>query len=156
MAEQSVTLQPGESRIISFEAIPHDAKTYQVSVDGLIGSFTAATPAAALRIDIISVPATCKLWEPCGWEVAVTNVSGPAVSYYLTEYRDNFLSTYWGPFTLSPGETRSQSREFLFASVYDRHVILYASDRKLPGDRRDIPPEAVIYDQVEFTIRGVV
>ena len=41
MAEQSVTLQPGEGKVVTFEAIPHEAKTYQVSVDGLSGSFEA-------------------------------------------------------------------------------------------------------------------
>jgi len=39
MAEQSVTLQPSESKVVSFEATPHEAKVYQVSVDGLSGSF---------------------------------------------------------------------------------------------------------------------
>lgn len=39
--EQTVELVPGESKLISFEAIPHTAKTYQVSVDGLTGSFIA-------------------------------------------------------------------------------------------------------------------
>ncbi|MBA7629845.1 hypothetical protein ES703_37352 [subsurface metagenome] len=41
MAEQTVELQPGESQVISFEATPTVAKTYQVSVDGLTGSFVA-------------------------------------------------------------------------------------------------------------------
>ncbi|GAI61292.1 unnamed protein product [marine sediment metagenome] len=31
MAEQSVTLQPGESKVVSFEATPHEARSYQVS-----------------------------------------------------------------------------------------------------------------------------
>jgi len=45
MAEQSVTLNPGESKVASFEAVPMEAKTYQVLVDGLSGSFRAiATP----------------------------------------------------------------------------------------------------------------
>jgi len=44
MAEQSVTLNPGESRVVSFEAIPHEARTYQVVVDGLSGSFVAIAP----------------------------------------------------------------------------------------------------------------
>ncbi len=39
MAEQTVTLAPGESKAVSFEATPHEAKTYSVSVDGLTGSF---------------------------------------------------------------------------------------------------------------------
>ena len=41
MVQQSVTLNPGESKLISFEAVPAEAKTYQVSVDGLAGSFRA-------------------------------------------------------------------------------------------------------------------
>jgi hypothetical protein len=41
MAQQSVTLNPGESKVVSFEATPSEARTYQVSVDGLTGSFTA-------------------------------------------------------------------------------------------------------------------
>ncbi|MBA7708588.1 hypothetical protein ES703_117490 [subsurface metagenome] len=39
MTERSVTLQPGESKVVSFEATPHEARTYQVSVDGLSDSF---------------------------------------------------------------------------------------------------------------------
>lgn len=41
MAEQSVTLNPGESKVVSFEATPAEARTYQVEVDGLTGSFVA-------------------------------------------------------------------------------------------------------------------
>jgi len=44
MAEQNVTLQPGESKVISFEAVPQEAKTYQVSVNGISGSFRAIVP----------------------------------------------------------------------------------------------------------------
>ena len=45
MAEQTVELQSGESKEVTFEATPHEAKTYQVSVDGLTGSFTALSRA---------------------------------------------------------------------------------------------------------------
>lgn len=49
MAQQSVTLNPGESKAVSFEATPQEAKTYQVSVNGLTGSFKAiAGPVADL------------------------------------------------------------------------------------------------------------
>lgn len=41
MAEQSVTLALGESKVVSFEAIPQEARTYLVTVDGLSGSFVA-------------------------------------------------------------------------------------------------------------------
>ncbi|GAJ18934.1 unnamed protein product, partial [marine sediment metagenome] len=46
MAEQIVTLSPGEGKVVSFEATPTVVKTYQVSVDGLTGSFK-AIPAGA-------------------------------------------------------------------------------------------------------------
>lgn len=44
MAEQTVTLQPGESKTMSFEVTPSVAKAYQVSLDGLSGSFRAIAP----------------------------------------------------------------------------------------------------------------
>ena len=44
MAEQSVTLNPGESRVVSFEVVPDVAKTYSVTVDGLSGTFVTIAP----------------------------------------------------------------------------------------------------------------
>ncbi|MBA7686808.1 hypothetical protein ES703_95267 [subsurface metagenome] len=41
MAEQTVTLNPGESKVVAFEVTPSEARTYQVSVNGLAGSFIA-------------------------------------------------------------------------------------------------------------------
>lgn len=41
MAKQTVTLEPGESQVVAVEVTPTIAKTYQVSVDGLTGSFKA-------------------------------------------------------------------------------------------------------------------
>lgn len=49
MAQQTVTLQPGESKLVSFEAIPHAAKTYNVKVDGLTGGFVASYASATLH-----------------------------------------------------------------------------------------------------------
>ena len=39
MAQQIITLNPGESEIASFTVTPNEAKTYTVSVDGLGGTF---------------------------------------------------------------------------------------------------------------------
>lgn len=39
--EVPVTLQAGEAKTVPFEAIPWEARTYQVSVNGLTGSFAA-------------------------------------------------------------------------------------------------------------------
>lgn len=66
MAEQDVTLQPNESKLVSFEAIPHEAKTYQVSMDGLTGSFRA--------ISFVGGIAYTNIWyEPlAGWETVVS------------------------------------------------------------------------------------
>lgn len=43
MAQQSITLPAGQSQVVSFEVTPTVVKTYQVSVDGLTGSFSVAT-----------------------------------------------------------------------------------------------------------------
>jgi len=50
MAEQKVTLQPGESKVVSFEAIPREVKTYHISVDGLSGSFRAISPPWSITV----------------------------------------------------------------------------------------------------------
>jgi len=47
MAKETVVLQPSQSTVISFEVTPTVAKTYQVSVDGLTGSFTVLVSAPA-------------------------------------------------------------------------------------------------------------
>jgi len=49
MTEQTVEQAPGESEVIFFEVTPQEAKTYQVTVDGLAGSFVASFPSATLR-----------------------------------------------------------------------------------------------------------
>jgi len=59
MTEQSVTLQPGESKVVSFEATPHEARTYQVSVDGLSDSFKAIEAIPELitfSVEVYNIP----------------------------------------------------------------------------------------------------
>lgn len=59
VAEQTVTLEPGESKTISFEVTPTVAKTYSVSVDGLSGSFVATTvPVADIRVENLVISPT--------------------------------------------------------------------------------------------------
>ncbi|GAI66245.1 unnamed protein product [marine sediment metagenome] len=50
VSKETVELGPGDSRPVTFEAIPQQAKTYQVSVNGLTGSFVAskAPPATGM------------------------------------------------------------------------------------------------------------
>lgn len=50
-ATQQVTINPGESQVVSFTVTPTVAKTYQVSLNGLSGSFVCTT-AGRIPIDI--------------------------------------------------------------------------------------------------------
>ncbi len=61
MAQQIVTLTPSQSKLVSFEAVPHEAKTYSVKVDGLTGSFRAVSPEAegTIGITIADPPPNC-------------------------------------------------------------------------------------------------
>ncbi|GAI65047.1 unnamed protein product, partial [marine sediment metagenome] len=59
MAEQTVELAPGESKVVSFEATPQEAKVYQVSVDGLSGSFKAVEAVPELitfSVEVYNIP----------------------------------------------------------------------------------------------------
>jgi len=52
VAEQSVTLAPGEQKTVSFEVTPDAVRTYNVSVNGLTGTFRAtAEPVADIRAE---------------------------------------------------------------------------------------------------------
>jgi len=75
MAEQTVTLEPGESRTVSFQVTPDVAKTYLVSVDGLSGSFRATTaPVADIRVEnLVIEPAEVYVGEPVSISVTATN-----------------------------------------------------------------------------------
>jgi hypothetical protein len=59
VAQQSVTLNPGESKTVSFTVTPTVAKTYSVSVDGLSGSFKATTaPVADIKVENLVISPT--------------------------------------------------------------------------------------------------
>lgn len=52
MAEQTVTLGPGESKVVSFQVTPTVAKSYNVTVDGLSGTFRVTeAPVADIRVE---------------------------------------------------------------------------------------------------------
>jgi len=86
MAQQSVTLQPGESKEVSFTVTPTTAKTYSVSVDGLSGSFVCTTvPVADIRVeDLIISAAEVYVGEPVTISVVVTNYGAVAGSKTIT------------------------------------------------------------------------
>ena len=56
MPQQTVTLQPNQSQMVSFTTIPLVAKVYQVSVNELSSSFTATTaPTTPIYIEIVDL-----------------------------------------------------------------------------------------------------
>lgn len=62
MAEQTIELAPGESREVTFEAVPQQAKTYHVSVNGLSGSFTAIKVPTTVTISWKDSPSGANRW----------------------------------------------------------------------------------------------
>jgi len=123
MAQKNVTLQPGESRAVSFEVIPSFAKTYSVSVDGLSGSFVCTTtPVADIRVeDLIISPAQVYVGEPVTISCVVTNIGSEAGTYTVTLGGDFMAQKN---VTLQPGESRAVSFEVIpsFAKTYSVSV----------------------------------
>ena len=86
MAQQTVTLGPGESKVVSFTVTPTVAKTYSVSVDGLTGSFIATTvPVADIRVEnLVISPTVVYIGEPVTISVVATNYGTAAGSKVIT------------------------------------------------------------------------
>ena len=97
MAEQTIILGPGEGRTVSFKATPSKAKTYQVSVNGLTGSFV-VTPIPGVFLDAVN-PIDGRLY------IQILNVNGipftsvgpePACSFEkLQQYLENTWAQPW-------------------------------------------------------------
>jgi len=118
MAEQSVTLEPGESKTISFEVTPTVAKSYSVSVDGLSGSFTAieeilefelakpvVTPEEIYPGTMITLtcPVTSRSSNPQTAMVKVIIYEGSILPGHGTQITTKTSA----PFSISPGESRN-------------------------------------------------
>ena len=86
MAEQTISLEPGESQVVSFQVTPEEAKTYQVAVDGLSGSFTATTePVADIQLsNLVISPTECNVGDEVLVSVTATNNGGAAGSRKIT------------------------------------------------------------------------
>lgn len=85
MAEQTVELAPGESKAVSFEATPTVARIYQVSVDGLAGSFVAVEMAPQRYEYYIPVAgATSQTFYGRKWKAQTFT---PSVSHRITSVK---------------------------------------------------------------------
>jgi hypothetical protein len=86
MEQQTVTLLAGQSQVVSFTVTPTVAKTYQVSLDGLSGSFVCTeVPVADIRLsDLVITPSTCYVGDTVTISVIATNYGTAAGSRTIT------------------------------------------------------------------------
>lgn len=75
MADQEVTLAPGESQTVAFDVTPAVAKNYAVNVDGLYGTFKATeVPVADIRVkDLVISPSEVNVGETVTITVTAIN-----------------------------------------------------------------------------------
>jgi len=80
MAEKTVTLQPGESKTVSFEVTPPVAKDYSVTVDGQTGSFRVTEmPVADIRVENLTIePSEVTVGQTVTINVTATNYGNAA------------------------------------------------------------------------------
>lgn len=143
MAEQSISLNPGESRVISFEAIPQEAKVYQVAVNGLTGSFIATRVAEK------------------GFSLRLTGTWGPkwVVSFYGYPWQMTKQAQWFpeGPgvvtvkivclnadYTCPLEDPLCEGKEWQVTLEDGRSYILNASTGELSEDPNPPPPEAPV------------
>jgi len=142
--EQSLTLEPTESRTISFEAVPDVAKTYHISVDGLTGTFRATeapveivdfelamptvTPATITPGTAITI--TCPITSAC---TKAQTITAKVIIYEgsILPGHGSVIATKTSPsFSISPGQSYN--------------VIVHHTAVAGTIDRRDIEVEVYI------------
>ena len=84
--QKTITLNPGESKEVSFTITPQTVGVHSVSVDGLSGSFSVLEPPAAQFVvsDLIITPAQCYPGELVSISVTVRDIGLVAGSYTVT------------------------------------------------------------------------
>jgi len=84
--QKTITLNPGESKEVSFTITPQTVGVHSVSVDGLSGSFSVLEPPAAQFVvsDLIITPTQCYPGELVSISVTVRNIGLVAGSYTVT------------------------------------------------------------------------
>ena len=83
--QKTVSLNPGESKEVSFTFTPSVAKSYSVSVNGLSGTFVAIEhPEAEFVVSgLIITPDQVYIGQPVSISVVVSNTGGTAGIYEL-------------------------------------------------------------------------
>jgi len=164
MAEQSVTLNPGESRLVSFEATPHEAKTYQVSVNGLTGSFIASQPPFYWLRPTGHVPGRWNDAELAydGWtdtRAEVVDVGTQSWSPYLEltiEPTEVSAVRWWGSSPVSPKKVQVDVRysDGAYHNIYEGGaVILWDDGLPIPGGAQVISGARIRFYNPARTVR---
>lgn len=121
MAEQTVELEPSESKLVSFEFTPAEARTYEVSVNGLSGSFTAIAPAppSGEILEITWYDEENDVWHPMSDPMAayqevtqrfrIRNTGSTLgvfkIGYcYWSDFQERYVWSYSPSFDIEPGE----------------------------------------------------
>jgi uncharacterized membrane protein len=120
---KSLTLQPGESKAVSFKVTPSTDKTYEVSMDGQSGSFRAsAAPAADIRAEGLDIsPVEVYVGEEVTISTQVTNYGG-ATGSYTVKLSGDFTGSK--SLTLQPGESKLVSFKVVPTAVKTYEVSL--------------------------------
>jgi len=118
--KKTVTLNPGESKLVSFEFKPQEAKTYQVLVNGLSGSII-AVPAVVppfafsnLRVQRLTCQ-SASAWNTLDFWCTISNPTDRTITHILTPvyqvgYKGGLSSPMEAPLyareiTLGPGQS---------------------------------------------------
>ena len=125
MAEQTVSLNPGESQVVSFKVTPSEAREYLVAVDGLQGGFVASeAPAAVFEYTSEFTLTKVSGSSTRNFAVSVKNTSDITgdLHFYLYRRMENpYEDNYWSAFsqkysetiTIQPGEESETTLEDL-------------------------------------------
>lgn len=104
VSEQTVELAPGESQVVSFEAVPQLAAVYKVTVNGLFGSFTAVGVADIRVENLVIEPIEVPVGETVSISVTATNIGTDVGSKTITCKIDGGIMAE-KTVTLAPGES---------------------------------------------------
>jgi len=163
MAEQSITLNPGESRVVSFEAVPHEARTYQVLVDGLTGSFAAIAPPFYWLLPTGHVPGRWNNAELAydGWtdtRAEVVDVGTQSWSPYLEltiEPTEISAVRWWGSSPITPKTVQVDIlRDGAYLNIYEGSAVkMWDDGLPIPGGVQIISGARIRFYNPSRTIR---
>ena len=123
--QKTISLNPGESKLVSFAVTPTGVGPHTVSVDGLSGSFTVLEPPAAQFVvsDLIITPAQCYPGELVSISVTVRNIGLVAHSHWVIA-KVLLMTKVVKTVGLAPGEAKLVEFQFrpMEARIYQVSV----------------------------------